>query len=61
MQPPDVTTSPSEWVKMDTRTPLWKNIVHDGVYSTDGGVTFTIYSERYDPDTPRLVRESRKV
>lgn len=61
MKPPDVTTAASEWVKLDTRTDLWRNTVHDGVYSTDGGLTFTIYHERYDPDIPRPVRESRKV
>lgn len=69
MQPPDVTTNPAEWEQVkrskaedgSSRQPLWKNLVHQDVYSTDGGKTYTISTERVDPDTPRIVRNSRKV
>lgn len=69
MQPPDVTNDPAEWEQVkrsktdagEDRKPLWKNLVHDNVYSTDGGETFTISTERVDPVTEREVRQSRKV
>jgi hypothetical protein len=66
---PDVTTDPAEWEQIkrsstvagDARTPLWKNTVHQDVYSTDGGKTYTISTERYDPETARPIHNSRKV
>jgi len=61
MQPPDVTTAASEWERTTDRTALWKNLIHDNVYSTDGGVTFTISTEREDPERAREVFTSRKV
>ncbi len=61
MQPPDVTTAASEWEKLPGRTALWKNLVHENVYSTDGGKTYTISTERETPNRKRQVRNSRKV
>jgi len=61
MQPPDVTTAASEWERTTDRTALWKNLIHDNVYSTDGGITFTISTEREDPECAREVFTSRKV
>lgn len=62
MQPPDVTTASSEWEKIRSGdNPLWKNLVHQDVFSTDGGITFTISTERYDPNIQRQVHSSRKV
>lgn len=61
MEPPDVTTAPSEWERTSDRTPLWKNLVHENVYSTDGGKTYTISTERESPTRKRRVRNSRKV
>lgn len=66
---PDVTTDPAEWLELrpairedgSSGSPLWKNVVYEDVYSTDGGKTFTISTEREHPDIPRIVRESRKV
>lgn len=61
---PDVTTASSEWelIRGDRKgDPLWKNTVHPNVYSTDGGKTFTISTERWDPEIPREVFTSRKV
>lgn len=61
MNPPDVTNAKNEWVLMVGRNDLWANTIFDGVYSTDGGKTFTIASERESPEKPRQVRDSRKV
>ena len=62
MRPPDVTTNKDEWEKIrGGNDPLWKNLVHENVYSTDGGVTFTVSTTREDPDIPREVYNSRKV
>lgn len=64
MSVPDVTTASSEWEQVRDSShddPLWKNTVHENVYSTDGGKTFTIATERVAPDIPREVRQSRKV
>ena len=59
---PDVTTEKTEWGLIRAgRSPLWKNLVHQDVFSTDGGKTFTISTEREDPNCPRPVRNSRKV
>lgn len=60
--PPDATTDPDEWEKIRSgNSPLWKNLIHENVYSTDGGRTFTVSTDRYDPDLPRDVYESRRV
>jgi len=57
VQPPDVTTAATEWRQIRKGNyPLWKNLVHPNVYSTDGGKTFTISTEREDPECPRQVR-----
>lgn len=61
MHPPDVTNNPAEWSRLENRTPLWQNKLHLDVFSTDGGKTFTIATERVQEDIPRLVRTSRKV
>lgn len=69
MQPPDVTTDPDEWeVESQSVSPsgerrniVWRNKIHQDVYSTDGGKTYTISTERIDPTIPREVRNSRKV
>ena len=66
---PDVTTKPAEWEiesksispSGEERNLVWRNKVHPNVYSTDGGKTYTISTERIDPTIPREVRESRKV
>lgn len=62
MQPPDVTNAAAEWEQIRWgKHPLWKNLTHQDVFSTDAGATFTISTERYDPDTPRPVHISRRV
>ncbi len=61
MNPPDVTDDKNEWELVPRRTDLWMNLVHENVYSTDGGKTYTISTEREDPNTPRQVRNSRRV
>lgn len=61
MNPPDVTNAKTEWALVDRRTDLWYNTVHEGIFSTDSGQTYTIASEREEPNTPRQVRDSRKV
>ena len=62
---PDVTTNPAEWdlIRSTTRPSggLWKNNVHANVYSTDGGMTFTISTTREHHEKPRDVYPSRKV
>lgn len=59
---PDVTTDTEEWEKIRSgNNPLWKNLVHENVFSTDGGATFTISTDRVSPDIPREIYESRKV
>ena len=59
MRPPAVTKDPSEWEKIRSgNDPLWKNLVHENVYSTDGGKTFTVSTTREDPDIPREVYTS---
>lgn len=61
-KPPDVTTATSEWEQIRKgKHPLWKNKVHENVYSTDGGITFTISTEREAPYKRREVFNSRKV
>ncbi len=62
MKPPDVTTDPAEWEKIRSgNSPLWKNLVHQDVFSTDGGKTFTVSTTRECPEEPREVYPSRKV
>lgn len=62
MKPPDVTSTSSEWEKIrGGNTPLWKNKIHENVFSTDGGKTFTISTEREAPYKRREVFTSRKV
>lgn len=62
MNPPDVTTATAEWTKIrGGNTPLWHNNIFEDVYSTDGGITFTISTTRESPDKEREVFTSRKV
>lgn len=59
MQPSEVTNNPAEWEQI--RKDLWKNKIWLNVYSTDAGATFTISTERIDPEIPREVFISRVV
>lgn len=62
MNPPDATTASSEWEQIRTGNyPLWKNLIHENVFSTDGGLTFTVSITRETPENPREVFTSRKV
>ena len=58
---PDVTTNLSEWRRLRVKDPLWQHKIWQDVYSKDGGVTFTISTEREHAEVPRIVRNSRKV
>ena len=57
----EVTDAADQWVKTDQRTDLWAHVTFENVFSTDGGKTFTVSTERVDPDTERDIFESRKA
>ena len=61
MPVPDITNNPAHWERTIDRTPLWRNLIHPDIWSTDGGLTYTIATEREHPEVPRFVRNSRKV
>ena len=69
MPMPYITNDPTKWEQVkrsstvagDPRTPLWQHTEYPDVYSTDGGETYTISTERYDPEIARIIRNSRKV
>jgi len=62
MDLPDVTTDKAEWVQIrGGDNPLWNNTIFVDVFSTDGGLTFTISTERESPDKERPVHISRTV
>lgn len=58
---PDITNDPAEWKRIHSRKGLWQNRIYLDAFSRDGGLTFTISTERESAEIPRLVRKSRNV